>query len=279
MDFIRSIRNKLKDYPRSDADDILMHVLDLSFSELVLFDYEIPDNKKLEINRMVEERIKGEPTAYIIGHKNFFGYEFKVTRDTLIPRQETEILVDAVIRKFKERRFDHKKTIKVLDLGTGSGCILISILKEIQKLHYNVYGVGVDISPGAVDVAKLNAKNLEVNDVNFICCDWGDIDKDEFDIIVSNPPYIPSDDVELLELSVKDFEPRTALDGFSDGLECYRQIAKILPKVMKNNSIIALEYGIGQSSQVMKIMQELFECESIRDLTGKERIIISNSKQ
>lgn len=275
MDFIRSVRDRLKDLPRSDADDILMHVLEISFSELVVGQFEISNEQETQINELVIRRIAGEPTAYLTGKKHFWEYDFKVTKDTLIPRPETEVLVDAVLRKFKHRDFNKKEIIRVLDLGTGSGCILISILKEIQKLGYDVQGIGLDISHGAIEVAKFNAQNLKIDDVNFICCDWKNIKEKGFDIIVSNPPYISTDDVTMLESCVKDFEPKTALDGSEDGLECYRQIAKILPKIIKSNSIIALEHGIGQSSQVKEIMRGVFESEVVKDLTGKDRIIIS----
>lgn len=275
MDFIKSVRDKLKDFPRSDADDILMHVLGLTFSELVINDFEISNKQITQVNELVARRIAGEPTAYLIGKKHFWEYDFKVTKDTLIPRPETEVLVDVVLRKFKQRSFDEEKIVRILDLGTGSGCILISILKDIQKLGYNVQGVGLDISQGAIDVARFNAESLGVDGIDFICCDWKNIKEKGFDIIVSNPPYIPTDDVAMLESCVKDFEPKTALDGFEDGLECYRQISVILPKIMKNNSIIALEHGVGQSTQIVEIMRGVFESEVVKDLTGKDRIIIS----
>ncbi len=278
---LRSVKSYFKDFGISltDAEDTFMYVLDITLEELLLGNHQLTNSNKRKIQEIVARRIKGEPTAYIIGQKFFWNHFFKVTKDTLIPRPETEILVAAVLEKIRKNK--SSKKIKVLDLGTGSGCILISILKALKKDSYEVSGIGIDISSGAIDVAKYNAGNLDLSDdeIKFLCCDWNDllkyIQNEKFDIIVGNPPYIPSNDISKLEVGVKDFEPHTALDGSDDGLECYRQIISVLSGMDIIHSIIAFEFGIGQSNAIISIMSGIGDFKVINDFANIQRIIIS----
>jgi release factor glutamine methyltransferase len=230
------------------------------------------DEKKLkEISQLISRRLKGEPVAYITGRKEFYGYDFKVNSHTLIPRNDTETLVESVINEFKTL---NQESVKVLDLGTGSGCILLSILKFLKNEKYDVFGVGVDVSQDAIEIAKINARNLNVNEVNFICSDWNylNFENQQFDIIVSNPPYIAHQEISNLEISVRDFEPITALDGGSDGLDCYRNILNLIEKT--NYKILAFEVGIHQAVTVQKMMSNFKQTKILKDLSGIERIVI-----
>ncbi len=279
---LKEVKNLFREigYTLSDAEDIFMYVLDITLEELILGNHQLTDAQKINIQEIIARAVNGEPMAHIMGQKFFWDSYFKVTKDTLIPRAETEILVAAVLKKINERRGGKSQGIKLLDLGTGSGCILLSIVKELKKNCYNFSGIGIDISTHAIDIAKYNAKNLELDDnVQFICCNWNELlerfPDEKFDVIVSNPPYIPSNDIPQLNLSVRNFEPHTALDGSDDGLECYREIIAILKRMDIGDSIIAFEFGIRQSQSIELMMSEIGSFEILKDFRNIPRIIIS----
>ncbi len=279
---LKSVKNLFKElgHPPTDAEDIFTYVLGITLEDLIFGHHQLSDANKEKIQEIITRTANGEPIAYTIGQKFFWDYYFKVTRDTLIPRPETEILVAAVLKKIKENQPCKSKTIKILDLGTGSGCILMSILKESKKNYSKVFGVGIDISTRAIDVARYNAKNLELDDeIQLICCDWNDLlqhfPDDKFDVIVSNPPYIPSSDIPKLDLSVRNFEPYTALNGSNDGLECYRQIISILKQMDIKDTTIAFEFGIAQSKDIELMMSAIGSFEILKDFANIPRIIIS----
>lgn len=280
MIFFNRIKDKFQNlnYPKSDLEDLFINVLGISFEDLILGDFNISQKQEIQIKELVDRRLKGEPIAYILGHKAFWKYDFKVTKDTLIPRPETEVLLSEVIKLFKIKKFSKEKKIKILDLGTGTGCILISLLKEIQTFGYNAWGLGVDLSQNALEVAKYNAKSLDVKEVDFLYSSWNDLllyyPETKFDLVLSNPPYIATKDIEMLEVSVKDFEPHTALDGGLDGLDCYKQIISLIPKITSQDSIIAFEFGFGQAEDIKNI----FKTKAYRvakDLSGIDRVLIS----
>lgn len=263
---------KSLNYSSSDAENIFMHVLNISLEDLILNDLFITEDQKNDIASLVQRRIHGEPVAYLTGKKAFHEYEFKVTSDTLIPRNETEILVNAVIQEIKKQ---NKKHIKVLDLCTGSGCIILSILKTLQREGYDISGVGVDISEKAIEIAKENAKQLQIDAVNFICCDIKDFHwNSHFDVIVSNPPYVPSNDIQNLEISVKNYEPHNALDGGSDGLKFYRDILKIINTQELQEFFLAFEVGIGQYREILQMLQN-YDTTTFDDFLQIERVIIA----
>ncbi len=213
---------------------------------------------------------KGKPVQYIVGKCEFMSLEFKVTPATLIPRADTEILVEAVV--------DLCKSIKnptIFEVGTGSGCIAISLAHYIKGAKV----VSADISKDALAVAKHNARQNNV-DVNFVECNIMEgFPKLETppDIIVSNPPYIPSADMLVLDKKVKDFEPRSALDGGKDGLDFYRFITKNAP--LSPNGWLAFEVGINQSRDVADLMNVRFkDIEILKDLSGIERVVLGKIK-
>lgn len=223
----------------------------------------------------INKRLNGMPTQYITGIQEFMSLPFKVDASVLIPRPETEILVEEVIK-----RIDNSKYYNILDIGTGSGCIAISIAKYIEDC--TVYSV--DISDDALKIAQYNAEinNVE-HKVNFL---KGNVfepfneEKELFDIIVSNPPYISTHIIQSLDICVKDYEPLIALDGGIDGLKFYRQIISESGGFMKLGGIIFFEIGYDQSSFVTKLLQEynFDDITIIKDLAGLDRVTYAKFK-
>ena len=238
----------------------------------------LSDDAGKRLEQMAEERLKHKPLDKIIGHKAFYKYDFIVNENVLSPRPDTEILVMAAadfIRKYSIR--------SVLDMGTGSGCILLSLLKDFPNLH----GTGIDISDTALKTARLNLKKLGIDSrqADFFQADWFNdnilsITGAPFDLIVSNPPYIPGNEINFLDTEVKDFDPKMALDGGKDGLDCYRQIAQVSPYLLSANGFILLECGIGQAHDIVQIyLHHGFEhIKTLPDLSGIERCIIFRKK-
>ncbi len=216
---------------------------------------------------LIQLRLQGQPIAKIIGEKEFWGLPFKVTKDTLDPRPDTEILIETVLESV-----DKSKSNRILDLGTGTGCVLLSLLHELKKS----FGVGVDLSQEALNVAEENACNLCLNDrAVFLQSNWGEKLEGKFDIIVSNPPYITQADYDVLSAQVRDYDPKLALVGGEDGLECYKKIAPIIDKHLEPNGFFAIEFGINQESMVSQILNEnnLHVLEIRKDLAGILRCI------
>ncbi|OPZ86006.1 MAG: Release factor glutamine methyltransferase [Firmicutes bacterium ADurb.Bin419] len=231
-------------------------------------DYLLTEAERDSYFDAIKRRIAGEPLQYITGSQEFMSLDFSVSPDVLIPRQDTEILVEAVIRAAKD-----KKSVTILDVGTGSGCIAISLAYFIK----NSKVTAVDISRGALSVARNNAVKCGVEDrITFIESNlFSNIPPLNFDIIVSNPPYIPAQDIESLERQVKDFEPRSALDGGKDGLNFYRRITKDSVSFLNIDGLLAFEVGINQSRDVVEIMKESFkEIKIEKDLAGIERVVM-----
>lgn len=230
---------------------------------------EISEDEKKIAREMLNRRLNHEPLDKIIGIKEFYKYRFKVSSDVLSPRPDTELLVEKALRLIPT-----DKPCRILDLGTGSGCILISLLKEFP----NATGVGVDKSSAALEIAAENAKNLEItNCVEFINQSWNDIKwENKFDIIVSNPPYIPSEEIKALDDEVKNYDPLLALDGGKSGFDCYNEIAKIAPSIMQDNAYILLEVGYNQAELVADIFQKqnLKLVEIAKDLANINRCVI-----
>ena len=217
-----------------------------------------------DIYKIIERRKMGEPLSKILGHQGFWRGDFIVDKNVLDPRADSETLIQAVLEKFS----DKNQSLRILDLGTGSGCLLISLLMEYKKAT----GVGVDISDKALLIARKNAFKNEVK-AKFILSDMANLPQNfgRFDILISNPPYIPTNDIKDLDKNVKEYDPILALDGGKDGLDFYRVIAKtaLAP-------IVFLEIGQGQE----KLVQEIFEMqnwqfeESKKDYSGITRVLI-----
>jgi len=200
------------------------------------------------LDGFAERRLAGEPVWRILGEREFWGLTFKLTAATLEPRPDSETLVEAALEMLGARRQD---PLSVLDLGTGTGCLLISILSECR----NATGLGIDLSEEACATAALNAAANGVADrVRFRQGDWVEGLEGRFDLIMSNPPYIPAGDIVGLSVEVRDHDPRLALDGGRDGLDPYRIFAGNLPRFLAPRGVAILEIGAGQEGDVVSLM-------------------------
>jgi len=226
------------------------------------------------LEALAARRVQREPMAQILGRREFFGRNFCVTADVLMPRPDSETLIEAVLAQVPDR----SAPLRLLELGVGSGCLLLTLLAELP----NAQGAGVDISPAALAVAKQNASALGLA----ACCalvegDWSRAAEGRFDIVLSNPPYIPSHDIERLEPEVARYEPRLALDGGDDGLHFYRRLAADLPRLLMGGGLVAVEIGQGQGSAVGRLFQEagLRLLPARADLAGIERCILARAPE
>ena len=249
-----------------DARYILEYITGLNSAQYFIHSEDIIEkNKAEEFFRLIERRSKRIPLSYVIGTRDFFGLTFKVDENVLIPEQETELLVEEVIK--------HSEGKSVLDMCTGSGCIAISIalFGKPSKVAAS------DISEKALEVARENAKSLKAGEISFIQGDMFENVTDKFDIIVSNPPYIETGEIDELMPEVRDYIPRLALDGDIDGLKFYRIISKEAVKKLNKNGRIFYEIGYNQSRAVASILLEngFTDITVIKDYSGLDRIVMA----
>ena len=251
-----------------DARLILKEILSFDDKELIINEnYHIPKGFIKEIFAIEKRRLKGEPISKIFKKRDFYKSTFIISNDVLDPRPETELIVEIA------NNFIKKNGVKnILDLGTGSGCILLSVLKENKMIN----GLGIDLSKEAINIAQKNSKKLQVEkQSNFLISNWMESINFKFDIVVSNPPYIPSKDIKKLSKDVKKFDPLISLDGGEDGLSCYRLIVKDLKRVITKNAIIIIEIGCNQS----KLVEEIFKKNDFKlvkkynDINGLDRVL------
>ncbi len=222
----------------------------------------------LEFKKLIERRSLNEPIAYILKEKEFWSKKFEVNRHTLIPRPETELLVEKLVNIFK------KKRVFILDIGTGTGCILISLISEI--LHSR--GIGVDISKKALQMAEKNSCKFKVkNKIKFSHTSFANIVNKKFDLVVSNPPYIKSAQINGLEEDIKCYEPKVALDGGNDGLDVIKKVIYKSNEILKINGTLALEIGNNQYKQVSNILlkNKFRIIKKIKDYRENIRCLIS----
>lgn len=232
-----------------DVKILLSFLLDIDSKELIMYFNQHIDRKFINnFEQLLKRRLNREPIANIVNKKSFWSYDFFVNENVLTPRSDSEILVEAVLSNYNNMN----ENLNILDLGTGSGCLILSLL----KIYKNATGLAIDISDKALQVAKQNAKNLKVENIQFLKNNWNDNIEDKFDIIISNPPYIPTKEIKELEPEVNKFNPLLALDGGEDGLNCYRYLAKSLEKNLKENTKIFLEIGKNQEKDIEKIFNE-----------------------
>ena len=229
-----------------DSELLLSNILNKSREEiLVNLNQNVNDKNVLTFKEYLLRRSKNEPIAYILNEKEFWSKRFVVNQDTLIPRPETELLVENLIKTFKN------KQISILDIGTGSGCIIISLLINLKRSN----GIGVDISRNAISMAKMNARKHNLfNRVKFFIQSFENISNKKFDLIVSNPPYIRKKDIKNLSDDIKRYEPLVALDGGNDGLDLIKKVIYKTKEILKINGMLALEIGNGQIKKVSKIL-------------------------
>lgn len=230
-----------------DAQIILSNILKVNKETLITNNENIiPSNVIRKYQTAIERRIKNEPVAYIIGKKEFWNDNFFITHETLVPRPETELLIYKIIKFYKN------KSINILDIGTGSGCLLLSILKELNLSK----GTGIDIAPKAIKIAKINSKKLNLlNRSKFKVFDLNKFNTGKYDLIVSNPPYIPTKDIKNLSNDITNYEPLIALDGGRDGLDLIKKVIYKSNYLLKRNGLLAIEIGYKQYLKVSKILR------------------------
>ena len=231
-----------------DAKIIFKHILSVDNEQFELCKKnEISSKITKSYFELIDRRIKREPIAYITNKQSFWNDEFKVTKDTLIPRPETELILESVISYFPDKKID----LNIADLGTGSGCIIISLLQE----YINASGIGIDISKEAIKIANENKKLLKNHErLKLLDEDYAEYNLNGFDIIVSNPPYISQDSLDI-QKDVYDYEPHLALFSKNNGIEAYNKIISNLASRIDKNFFLFLEIGLGQASEVTKLLK------------------------
>jgi release factor glutamine methyltransferase len=222
------------------------------------------------VERLTGRRLAREPMSHILGWREFWSLRFRVTADVLTPRPDSETLVEAVLGALPDRSAE----LRILDLGVGSGCLMLSLLHELPRAS----GVGIDRSQRALAVARQNAEALGLAARSDLRAgDWGEGIAEVFDVVVSNPPYVPSDDIGALDPEVSEHEPWLALDGGADGLDCYRRLVGQLGYLVQPRGIVALEVGRGQAPAVARLVRDAgFRAVSVHgDLAGIERVVLA----
>jgi release factor glutamine methyltransferase len=234
--------------PNLDAKIIFKHILSVDNEQFELCKKnEISNKITKSYFKLIDRRIKREPIAYITNKQSFWNDEFKVTKDTLIPRPETELILENVLSYFPDKKID----LNIADLGTGSGCIIISLLQE----YINASGIGIDISKEAIKIANENKKLLKNHErLKLLEEDYAEYNLNGFDIIVSNPPYISQNSLDI-QKDVYDYEPHLALFSKNNGIEAYNKIISNLASRIDKNFFLFLEIGLGQASEVTKLLK------------------------
>ena len=262
-------KNKIAN-PQLDSEILLSNSIKRDKKHIILNPKEILNSEQLEkFKSLIERRKKGEPIAYLINKKEFWKDEFFVNKDVLIPRPDSELIIEQVLKIYSK-----DVQLQVLDIGTGSGCILLSILKE----RSNFYGTGIDISKKSINVSKFNAKQLNLtNRVKFFHSSVDNFNNGKYDIIVSNPPYIEQLSLKYLEKDVVNFEPKLALSGGFDGFSKIRKVINKASILIKKNGKFILEIGFNQKNKVIKILKEegFYVNKAIKDYGNNDRCIIS----
>jgi len=265
----KKLKNKLVKSNKLDSEILLSKVLNKTREELLInLDKKITKTQKINFESLVNRRSFKEPIAYILREKEFWSKKFIVNKDTLIPRPETELMVEKIVEIFKSKK------IFILDVGTGSGCILLSILSELKSSK----GIGLDVSQKAIRVAKANSEKLRlIQRTKFFNRSVSDIYNQKFDLIVSNPPYIRKKDLKNLDDDIKKFEPKLALDGGNDGLDVIKKVIYKSGSILKNKGMLALEIGNEQLNKVSKILKRnKFKTKYfIKDYQNNVRCILS----
>ncbi|MDA7830933.1 peptide chain release factor N(5)-glutamine methyltransferase [Candidatus Pelagibacter sp.] len=256
--------------PQLDSEILLSNSIKRDKRHIILNPKEILNSEQLEkFNSLIERRKKGEPIAYLINKKEFWKDEFFVNKDVLIPRPDSELIIEQVLKIYSK-----DVQLQVLDIGTGSGCILLSMLKE----RSNFYGTGIDISKKSINVSKFNAKQLNLtNRVKFFHSSVDNFNNGKYDVIVSNPPYIEQLCLKYLEKDVVNFEPKLALSGGFDGFSKIRKVINKASILIKKNGKFILEIGFNQKNKVIKILKKegFYVNKAIKDYGNNDRCIIS----
>ena len=253
-----------------DSEILMAKALGANREYIILNNDKVLKEKNLKyFKKLVQERASRKPIAYLLNKKFFWNSEFYVNKNSLIPRPDTEIVIEQVLKLTK-----NKNKLSVLDIGVGSGCILLTILKERK----NFYGTGIDISKNSLNICKKNAKNLLLEGrIKFYKSDVDKFNQGKYDLIVSNPPYIKRCDLKYLESDVIGFEPTMALDGGLDGLSVIRKVIEKSSELIKKNGKFILEIGFNLKNKVIKLLKEkgFYINSTQKDLANNDRCIIS----
>lgn len=252
-----------------DARLLLARALACAMTEVIGHpERPLADRERAAFDRLIARRAQGEPIAYIVGEKEFWSHDFRVGRETLVPRPETERVVETALARIEDRA----RPLTLLDLGTGSGCILLSLLAELPRAR----GVGVDIAEGAIGIARANAARLGLSERARWCVGhWGEALAGPFDLIVGNPPYIARGEWADLPRDITRFEPEAALLAGEDGLAAFRQIVPSLPRLLAPGGAVVLEIGATQGAAVVGLLRHhvFQDIDMQRDLSGRPRCV------
>ncbi|MDC3288596.1 peptide chain release factor N(5)-glutamine methyltransferase [Candidatus Pelagibacter sp.] len=267
---INILKNKSILSAKLDSEILMAKALGKKREYIILNNDKIIKIQNLKyFKKLVQERATRKPIAYLLNKKSFWNSDFYVNKNTLIPRPDTEIILEQILKFTKNKNY-----LNILDIGVGSGCILLSVLKERK----NFYGTGIDISRKSLDICKMNAKKLLLNRrVKFFKSDVDKFAIGKYDLIVSNPPYISKCDLKYLERDVIKFEPKLALDGGLDGLSVIRKVIKKSSELLKKNGKFILEIGFDQKNKVIKLLNNkgFYINSTLKDLANNDRCIIS----
>ena len=279
FDVLKGAAHDLEDHrvenPRLNAELLLARCLGFSREKLYAnLRCEIQADEKKALDELLRRRMAGEPLQYLLGHQEFWSIDLKVDPRVLIPRPETEVLIEEALSILS---IPSRRVPRILDIGTGSGAIVIALTQEVGE----IVAVATDLSHEALQVAKENARNVGVDQrIRFIRGDLLDpfrpLTEGMFDLILSNPPYICRSDIEELTREIKDHEPRLALDGGEDGLDFYRQMSRQVRSYLREGGWLLLEMGHGQGSKISSLLEESgsFRApEFVKDLSGIDRVI------
>ena len=262
-----------------DALVLLQHATGKSRTQILAFDdTEIDEKVRLKLTALLDRRLKGEPIAYILGEKEFWSLPLNVSKGTLIPRPDTEILVEKALQIALEKLQENPPHFRILDLGTGTGAIALALASELssicQKRQISLEIIGVDLMPDVVELAQSNAERNKLN-VQFLQSRWFENITGQFDLIVSNPPYIDAQDEHLRQGDVR-FEPLSALVANDAGYADLRHIIELAPSYLNSNGVLLLEHGWQQGEKVRSIFQENHweMVETVRDYGDNERVTL-----
>ena len=262
-------KNKIPN-PHLDSEILLSNLIKRDKKHIILNPKELLNSEQLrKYKNLIERRKKGEPIAYLINKKEFWKDEFFVNKDVLIPRPDSELIIEQVLKIYSK-----DEQLQFLDIGTGSGCILLSILRE----RSNFYGTGIDISKKSIKVSKFNAKLLNLTKrVKFFHSSVDNFKIGKYDLVVSNPPYIKFLNLKYLEKDVVNFEPKLALNGGLDGFSKIRKVISKAKTLIKKNGKFIIEIGFNQDDKVKKILTDegIYINKSIKDYGNNDRCIIS----
>ena len=253
---------------RIDSEVILSYILKISREKLLIKEDKVCNENIIKFRSLISRRLKQEPVAYIIARKEFRSEDFFVDKKSLIPRPETELLIDPIVEIFKN------KNLFFLDIGVGSGCIIFSILKELNHSK----GIGIDICKKAVLNAKINLNRFNLkNRVKLLNKSVDQVLNKKFDLVVSNPPYIVKRDINRLANDIRKFEPKVALDGGNDGLDVIKKVIYKSKEILKLKGVLALEIGRGQYFSVARVLREnnFRQIRIVKDYQNNIRCIFS----